>query len=283
VTTCPERGVLPLETVREVEAELQAAGVPSPRVDAEILVADVLGLSRSALYSSGHEVGDAQLARLRPLVDRRVAREPLAYVLGEWGFRHLLLKVDRRALIPRPETEVVVERCLEHLERIPEPRVLDLGAGSGAIALAIADEHPGARVVAVDSSEDALSLACENLARTGVDGRVQLRWGNLFDPVEGPFDLVVSNPPYVRPEEYDTLQPEIRLYEPVQAVVGAGVTSAIAAGARGVLAPGGWLVLECGDGQAEDLAAELRSLGYAAVRSTPDLAGRDRVVEGEWR
>jgi release factor glutamine methyltransferase len=283
VTTCPERAVLPLETVRAVEAELRAAGVPSPRVDAEVLAADVLGLSRSALYSSGHEVGARELARLRPLVDRRVAREPLAYVLGEWGFRHLLLKVDRRALVPRPETEVVVERCLVHLEAIAEPRVLDLGAGSGAIALAIADEHPGARLVAVDSSEDALALARENLGRVATNGRVELRRGNLFDSVEGPFDLVVSNPPYVRPEEYETLQPEIRLYEPVEAVVGAGVTSAVAAGARRVLTPRGWLVLECGDGQADDLAGELRELGYGAVRPTSDLAGRDRVVEGQWR
>ncbi|MEO8291215.1 MAG: peptide chain release factor N(5)-glutamine methyltransferase, partial [Gaiellaceae bacterium] len=241
---------MPLETVREVEAELRAAGVSSPRVDAEILVGEILGLSRSALYSSRREVTGAELARLRPLVDRRVAREPLAYVLGEWGFRHLLLKVDARALIPRPETEVVVERCLEHLERIAEPRVLDLGVGSGAIALAIADEHPGARVVAVDRSEAALALAGENRARTLTDGRVGLVHGNLFDAVEGPFDLVVSNPPYVLPEEYETLEPEIRLYEPAEAVVGAGVAETVAAGARAVLAPGGRLVLECGDGQA---------------------------------
>lgn len=282
MAACSERVVAPLDVVREVERELRAAGVPSPRVDAEILVADVLGLARSGLYSSAREVTGADLARLRPLVERRAAREPLAYVLAEWGFRHLSLKVDSRALIPRPETEIVVERCLAYLEALAEPRVLDLGAGSGAIALALVDEHPGARVLAVDSSEAALALAAENLARVEGDARVRLVHGNLLDGIVGPFDLVVSNPPYVSPEEYETLQPEIRLFEPVEALVGVGVGAAIAAGARFVLVPGGGLVLECGDGQAAGLAAELRDLGYADVLATPDLAGRDRVVEGAW-
>jgi release factor glutamine methyltransferase len=279
---CSEQSVMPLETVREVEGELRAAGVPSPRVDAEILVADVLGLARSGLYSSGRPVTAFEAEALRELVRRRLRREPLAYILGEWGFRRLLLKVDDRALIPRPETEVVVERCLTFLGDLPEPRVLDVGVGSGAIALAIVDEHEGARVVAVDSSEEALSLARENQARAGVNGRVRLVQGDLLSGVEGPFDLVVSNPPYVSPEEYETLQPEIRLYEPYEAVVGVGVGANVAAEARSLLRPAGRLVLECGDGQANELAAALRSLGYADVVATRDLAERDRVVEGSW-
>ena len=153
---------MPLDAVHEVEVELRAAGVPSPRVDAEILVADVLGIARSELYSSSSPVTSYERERLEELVRRRMRREPLAYILGEWGFRRLLLKVDDRALIPRPETEVVVERCLAFLDNFVEPRVLDVGVGSGAIALAIADEHLGAEVVAVDSSERALSLAREN-------------------------------------------------------------------------------------------------------------------------
>jgi release factor glutamine methyltransferase len=282
VTACPERLVVPLDAVHEVERELRVAGVPSPRVDAEILVADVLGIARSELYSSDLAVGEAELRRLRPLVARRAAREPLAYVLGEWGFRRLLLKTDARALVPRPETEVVVERCLDHLKGLSDPRALDVGVGSGAIALAIADEHPGARVVAVDSSAAALDLARENLARAAVNGRVQLVQGDLFGPVEGRFDLVVSNPPYVSPDDYEALQPEIRLYEPYEAVVGVGVAQVVAAQARGVLEPGGTLVLECGDGQAEELAASLGALGYTGVLKTRDLAGRERVVEGNW-
>jgi release factor glutamine methyltransferase len=273
---------MPLEAVRAVERELRAAGVPSPRVDAEILVAEVLGLTRSELYVSDRDVSDFEAARLRTLVDRRAAREPLAYILGEWGFRRLDLNVDDRALIPRPETEVVVERCLAFLQGLPAPRVLDVGVGSGAIALAIADEHPGARVLAVDSSSDALELARENHVRAGVNGRVRLVLGDLLTGVEGPFDLVVSNPPYVSPEEYDTLQPEIRLYEPYEAVVGVGVGRSIAGQTRRLLGPGGKLVLECGDGQGVVLAAALRELGYQDVVETPDLAGRDRVVEGTW-
>ena len=271
-----------LEAVRDLAATFGESGVPSPRVDAEILVAEVLGIARSELYADSREVSDDEAGRLESLAERRRAREPLAYILGEWGFRRLNLKVDRRALIPRPETETVVERCLLHLRDIPEPRVLDVGVGSGAIALSIADEHPGAKVVGIDYCSSALALAEENRARTAVDGRVQLQKSDLLDEVADSFDLVVSNPPYVSPEEYETLQPEIRLYEPRKAVIGVEVGAEIAREARSVLVPGGWLVLECGDGQCAHLAAELAGFGYTDVVQTPDLAGRDRVVEGRW-
>jgi release factor glutamine methyltransferase len=272
-------GLIPLDVVRDVARDLDEAGVPSPRVDAEHLVAHVLDLSRSELYSSELELAEPQASRLRALVERRRLREPLAYVLGEWGFRRLLLAVDRRALIPRPETEVVVERCLERLRGMSEPRVLDVGTGSGAIALAIADEHPSARVVAVDWAEDPLALARANVERTGANGRVELVHGHLLAGVEGPFDLVVSNPPYVLPDEFESLQPEIRLYEPRDALVGEGIGDEIARAARDVLRPGGWLVLESADGRSEALASALRGLGYEDVATTPDLAGRPRVVE----
>jgi release factor glutamine methyltransferase len=274
--------VTALEAVRDLAASFGESGVPSPRVDAEILVAEVLGITRSELYADGREVSDDEAGRLESLAERRRAREPLAYILGEWGFRGLNLKVDGRGLIPRPETEVVVERCLVHLRDIPEPRVLDVGVGSGAIALSIADEHPGAKVVGVDYCASALSLAEENRARTAVDGRVQLLKSDLLDEVAGQFDLVVSNPPYVSPDEYEGLQPEIRLYEPRKAVIGVEVGAEIAREARSVLVPGGWIVLECGDGQGAHLAAELEVFGYTDVVQTPDLAGRDRVVEGRW-
>jgi release factor glutamine methyltransferase len=271
--------VIPLDVVRGVAGELDEAGVPSPRVDAEHLVANVLELSRSELYSSDVELTEPQSSQLRTLVERRRRREPLAYVLGEWGFRRLMLAVDRRALIPRPETEIVVERCLDLLRGDDEPGVLDVGTGSGAIGLAIADEHPGARVVAVDRAEDALALARVNLERTGIDGRVELVHGHLLAGVDGPFDLVVSNPPYVLPDEFESLQPEIRLYEPRDALVGEGVGEEIARGARDVLRPDGRLVLESAEGRAEPLAAALRSLGYEDVTTTPDLAGRPRVID----
>jgi release factor glutamine methyltransferase len=274
--------VTALEAVRILAASLGERGVPSPRVDAEILVAEVLGSTRSGLYTADRELTNEESDRLESLAERRRAREPLAYILGEWGFRGLTVRVDRRALIPRPETEVLVERALERLSPAAEPHVLDVGVGSGAIALAIAEEHPGSSVLAVDSSSDALVLAAENLAASSVNGRVQLRQGDLLAGVSGPFDAVVSNPPYVTPEEYEGLQPEIRLYEPKDAVVGVGLAQRIADGARSILAPGGWLLLECGDGQAEDLATRLGQLGYRDVTRTRDLAGRERVVEGRW-
>jgi len=269
------------EAVLEVEQALGRAGVPEPRTDAELLVAHVLGVCRSTLMAMVRcELDDVKRARLRSLVERRRTREPLQYLLGEWGFRRLVLTVDGRALIPRPETEMVVERALAHIEDLEAPRVLDVGTGSGAIALAIADEHPGARVVALDLSSDALSLARENVERTGLGGRVELRQGDLVDGVRGPFDLVVSNPPYVRADELPALQPEVRDWEPEVALVGDGLTEAIAAGARRILAPGGGLVLEVAANSAEHVAGELRRLGYDDVGVTLDLSGRDRVVEG---
>jgi release factor glutamine methyltransferase len=261
--------------------ELRRAGVDTPTVDAEWLLAHTLSVSRSELQAfRSRELSADEERSFRACLERRARREPLAYVLGEWGFRRLTLSLDPRALVPRPETETVVERCLALLADVPKPRVLDVGVGSGAIALAIADEHPSAHVVGIDSSEAALTLAGENRVRSGVDGRVTLVHGDLLEGVEGRFDLVVSNPPYVGAEEWERLQPEIRLYEPRAALVGTAVGEAIARDAQALLVDGGVLVLEAGDGQAAGLAATLADLGYEDVAITPDLAGRDRVVEG---
>jgi release factor glutamine methyltransferase len=260
--------------------ELERAGVPSPRVDAEWLLAHALGISRTELYANGDEAPADRERLFRELVARRATREPLAYVLGEWGFRRLTLDVDQRVLIPRPETEAVVERCLELLADEAEPRVLDVGVGSGAIALAIADEHPGAKVLATENSPGALAVAEENRARAGLEDRVELVQGELFAGLEGPFDLVVSNPPYVRPEEVESLEPEVARFEPRDALVAHGVTEAIAERALPRLAAGAPLVLETADGEARAVAALLTGLGYADVRIGEDLAGRERVVDG---
>ena len=225
------------EALRLAEQELANAGVDAPRVDAELLLAHVLGVSRSGVYANGdHEVP----GRFQVLLGRRCKREPLAYVLGDWGFRQLTLKTDARALVPRPETEIVVERCLELLREEREPRVLDLGTGTGAIALALADEHPAARVTAVDSSSEALALARENAARLQLS--VEIKQGGFEVAAEG-WDLVVANPPYVAPEEWDGLQPEIREWEPRGALVGVGLHEQIARTAATRR-----LVLEVGDG-----------------------------------
>lgn len=261
---------------------LAGKGVPSPRVDSEHLVAKALGVSRLDLYlQHDRELTDGELAAARELVRRRGAREPLAYVLGEWGFRRLTLATDRRALIPRPETEIVVERCLAHLAGVDEPEVLDVGAGTGAIALAIVDEHPGARVTAIDASLDALALAAENAERNSL--HVDLSHHDLHDGLPGgPYDLVVSNPPYVLPEEIESLEPEVRDWEPRQALVGTGVTETIARSAPAVLRPGGWLVLEVADGGAAAASDVLMELGFKSVSRSLDLSERERVVEGRW-
>jgi release factor glutamine methyltransferase len=268
------------DTLRAAAAALSSAGSETPRLDAELLLAHVLGLSRTELYTSvDGPLRDDHVASFEAVLARRAAHEPLAYILGEWGFRRLTLTVDRRALVPRPETEIVVERCLALLAGLDRPRVLDVGVGSGAIALAIVDEHPGARVVGIDASDDALALAGENSDRAGLP--VELRRHDLFTGLpRGPWELVVSNPPYVRPEELDTLMPDVRDWEPRQALVDAGETEAIARRARSTLAPGGVLVLEVAPDRAARVAELLGELGYDDVRVTRDLAGRDRVVEG---
>jgi release factor glutamine methyltransferase len=264
------------EVLRAAAEYLERKGVDSPRLDAELLLARALGLARLDLYTQhDRPLSDDERAVARALVERRGGREPLAYILGDWGFRRLTLLTDARALVPRPETEIVVERALALIEHVEEPRVLDVGTGSGAIALAIASEHPGARVTATDSSHDALALARENGQRLNLD--VAFVETNLLDGVPGPFDLVVSNPPYVLPEE--ELRPELT-YEPRAALVDDGQTEAIADAARGLL--DGFLVLEVHEHRAGQVRALLTELGYAGVAVTRDLAERDRVVEAQW-
>ena len=259
---------------------LGGAGCETPRVDAEILLAHVLGTTRSRLRAEPDRLlSDEVLAALEELVARRERREPLAYVLGEWGFRRLTLKVDRRVLVPRPETEIVVGRCLSLIAGSNEPRVLDVGTGSGAIALAIADEYPGARVTGIDASADALAVARGNALNASLAVEL-LEWDLFTGLPAGPWDLIVSNPPYVRPNEIELLEPEVRDWEPRAALVGDGATEAVARGSSEVLGAGGALVLEVADGDASRVAELLRELGYTGVAVTRDLSGRDRVVEG---
>jgi release factor glutamine methyltransferase len=269
------------EVLRAAAGYLERKGIETPRLDAELLLAHSLGLSRLELYTQhDRPLSEAERAGARTLVERRGAREPLAYVLGEWGFRRLTLRTDSRALVPRPETEIVVERALALLEGVDGPRIVDVGTGSGAIALALAQERPDARVTATDISPDALALARENAERLAL--RVELVETTLVEGLAGPFDLVVSNPPYVAPAELDSLQPEVRDWEPRGAVVENGQTEALVGVAKDLLAPGGALVLECHEGKAQAVAELLRSAGYAGTKVTLDLTGRERVVEGRW-
>jgi release factor glutamine methyltransferase len=271
------------EAVSEGERRLEDVGVDTARLDAELLIEKALGLTRLELYlDPDRELSPEELGAYRELIERRARHEPAAYVLGEWGFRRLTLEVDPRVLIPRPGTEVVVEHCLAFLGEFPEPLVLDVGTGSGAIALAIADEHPGARVTAIDASQEAIEVAARNVERTGLGAQVTLLQRDLAEPLGGPYDLVVSNPPYVTDDELAELEPEIREWEPAVALVDRGQTDIVARAARQALRPGGRLVLEVGDGRGPAVATLLQELGYEDVCSAPDLTGRDRVVGGRW-
>jgi release factor glutamine methyltransferase len=254
------------EALAEAEGRLAAAGVETPRVDAEWLVAHLLGTTRSGL--AAHV--DDEVEGLEPLLRRREAREPLAYVLGEWGFRRLTLKTDARALVPRPETETLVERALALAAGIERPRILDVGVGSGAIALALKDERPDACVTGVDVSADALSLARENAERLRLD--VELRHADGAAVAAEGWDVVVANPPYV--ETLDDAQQELR-WEPDVALLGSGEHERLACAARAR-----FVVFEVGDGQAQDVAEMLGRLGCSEVAITADLTGRARVVEG---
>ena len=270
------------DALRSATEELARNGVATAAIDAEWLVGKAVGLSRSRLAVERDRVlGEEERRLVGELVGRRAAREPLAYVLGEWGFRRLTLKLDARALVPRPETEVTVERCLALLDGVAEPTVLDVGTGSGAIALALADEHPGVRVTAIDSSEDALALARENVEAHGFGERIELVHADAASGLPGgPYDLVVSNPPYVLEEELPGLAPEVVSWEPRGALVDRGQTELVARQARAVLVAGGRLVLETHWAGAPAVAALLAGLGYTDVETTRDLAGRERVVEG---
>ena len=267
------------EVLRAATDYLAARGVENPRLDSERLLARALGLTRMELYTQhDRPLTEAERAAARELVQRRGRREPLAYVLGDWDFRRLTLATDARALVPRPETEIVVERCLALLESVETPRIVDVGTGGGAIALALKNERPDARVTATDISAAALTLARENAARNGLD--VELIETDLLAGLAGPFDLVVSNPPYVLADELGALEPEVRDWEPELALVDAGQTATLAAAARDVL--DGWLVLEVHERLAGEVAALLGALTYRPVTISLDLAERERVVEARW-
>ena len=254
------------EALAEAERRLAAAGVETPRVDAEWLVAHILGTTRSGLAGRL----DDEVDGLEPLLARRATREPLAYVLGEWGFRRLTLKTDARALVPRPETETLVERALALVAETERPRILDVGVGSGAVALALKDERPDAEVTGVDVSAEALELARENAERLGLE--VELRHGDGAEAAAEGWDVVVANPPYV--ESLEDVQPELR-WEPSLALLGRGEHERLARAASAR-----FVVFEVGDGQAHDVAEMLETTGWRDVNVTEDLGGTKRVVEG---
>lgn len=264
--------------VRELVADcarlLEAAGCDTPRLDAELLVAEALQVSRAALVTESERAVGDELAQLGGLVCRRCGREPMAYILGRKEFRHLTLSVDPRVLIPRPETELLVELGLS----LPAgSRVLDVGTGSGAIALALKDERPDLDVWGSDVSDEALAVARANSERLGLD----VRWlqADLLDGVPRGFDAVLANLPYVASDE--VLQPEIEDYEPVWALrAGADGLDQIRRLAAQAASQVPLLALEIGSDQGAAVRQLLTRAGYAAVEVLRDLAGHERVVVG---
>lgn len=267
---------------------LAARGVEGGRLDAEHLLAEVVGVGRLQLYLDfDRPLTPVELDGFRPLLRRRAKREPLQYILGHQPFRELDLEVSPRVLIPRPETEVLVGEVLEWASATGrrDLTALDVGTGSGAIALSLAFEGAFASVLATDVDEEAVGLARRNRDAAGLAERVELRVGGLFEPVrEGErFDVVVSNPPYVAESEEGTLQPEVIDWEPRAALFGGpdglGVLRALTGGAARALRPGGLLALEVGAGQAAPVVRMLEdTTQYEEIRVRRDYAGKERVV-----
>jgi release factor glutamine methyltransferase len=273
-----------LEIIKKTTDFLAAKGVESARLNAELLIGHALGMKRMALYLQFERLlGEPELEKIRPLVRRRSLREPLQYILGETEFHGLKLKVDRRALIPRPETELLVESVIA-ASLVPPGAILDLGTGSGAIALALAQKFTDAKVTATDVSEDALALARENAVLTGLQERVGFVASNWFTnlPAEVRFDVIVANPPYLTAAETAQTAPEVRGHEPGSALTAADEGLAdlrtIIGQARSFLAVGGLLALETGIAQHVELLRLAAAAGFARTESRPDLTGRDRFV-----
>lgn len=260
--------------------------VDAPRLTAEVLLAHVLKTGRVRLYVDlDRPLEKDELATFRALIERRMAGEPTQYLTGVREFYNRPFKVDPRVLIPRPETELLVEACLQRLPKGAPSRVLDVCVGSGCIAISIAAERPQATVYATDLSPDAVALARENAEALKVADRVTILQGSLFTPLppDARFDVVVSNPPYIATAEIDTLSAEVRR-EPRMALDGGadGLTliRRVAEGARGHLVPGGLLAMEIGETQGAALIGILQAAGYADVRVEKDLERRDRMAFG---
>lgn len=274
-----------LEIIKKTSDFFAARGIDSPRLNAELLIGHALGLKRMQLYLQFERLlTEPELEKIRPLVRRRGQHEPVQYIIGETEFCGLSLKVDRRALIPRPETELLVELAAGAMSA-PPSRILDLGAGSGAIALAFAKRFPDATVTGVDSSDDALALARENAAATGLAARATFIKSNWFDGLsaDARFELIVGNPPYLSPEETAATSSEVREYEPVAALTGAGADGAgdllaIVQQAPQRLAPGGLLALETGMDQHATLLTACTAAGFKRAESREDLTKRDRYI-----
>jgi release factor glutamine methyltransferase len=268
-------------------ASLAAAGIESAQLDAQLLLAAAAHVDRAALLSGSVDLSPKTLAQFAPMMARRTAREPVAYILGRREFYSLEFEVNREVLIPRPQTETVVDVALEFIADHPRARVLDLGTGSGAIAVALAVNAPEVNVVASDIWRPALALARHNAVSVKVAERIGFVAADVFErldaePTLGKFDLLVSNPPYIVDDQVARLEAEVRNFEPLVALRGGpdglDFFRRIAAGVKSHLERGGLLVLEVGAGQDSAVAAILAAAGMHPAAVIKDLDGIARVV-----
>lgn len=281
----------PGQTVAEIlhtATAMLSRNSDSPRLDAELLLEHVTGLARTQFHAAPERQLPPQAGwSFQQLVKRRMQGEPIAYIRGHQEFWSLLFEISPAVLIPRPETELVVERALHHLDKQAQLRVLDLGTGSGAIALAIASERAHVRMTAIDVSADALAIAARNAARLQIANVrfLQSNWYAALREDETRYDVIASNPPYIATDDPD-LHPLVRRFEPTAALIpgpsGLEAIKAIIAGASQHVRSGGWLILEHGWKQSAYVRDLLVRAGFAHVRSHADLAGHERVSEGQW-
>lgn len=275
------------EILREAAKALEAADIPSARLDAEVLLSSCLGCERLNFYKNPDKtVSQMQLGAFRNLIARRLQWEPVAYITGRKEFWSFTLEVNSSVLIPRPDTEILVEEAVDichNFTSIPV-RILDIGTGSGAIALALASEIDDAKVMATDISAAALALAQKNAAALGLKERIDFRQGNLFEPVDGLFDLIVSNPPYIALMEYEELPVSVKAFEPREALLsgesGLEFYEKLIHSAPAYLKKNGWLLLEIGAKQEKGIRIILKASGfYKSIKMLRDYAGLPRVIK----
>jgi len=274
----------PAELVHRAGDYLDRHGVESPVPTAELLLANTLGTDRAGLYVRTQDVSAAEARSFGRALCVRCAGTPVQHITGEQPFRRLVVTVRPGVFIPRPETEIVVERALALIHDLEHPIVVDVGTGTGAIALSIGDEHPGSILWATDLSADARRLASDNADRAGV--ALNVVQGDLLaglpPALRGRVDLVVSNPPYVDASARETLPPEVLADPPLALFGDPALYGRLAVEAATWLRPGGVLVVEIGETRGDDTAAGFREAGFADIEVAPDLAGRDRVVSARW-
>jgi release factor glutamine methyltransferase len=275
------------DILNESTKTLEAADIPSARLDAEVLLSFCLGCDHLEFYKNPDmTISETQLAAFRNLIARRLQWEPVAYITSRKEFWTFVLEVNNAVLIPRPDTEIIVEEAVNICRKIDssEIKILDIGTGSGAIAIALAKEMPHAKVVATDISEAALKLAQKNAAALGLKDKIDFRLGNLFEPVDGIFDIIICNPPYISAKDYEELPAGVKNYEPREALwaVKSGLEfyEKLVYQAAVFVQKNGWLLLEIGAKQEAGVREIMEDTGfYDSIEMSRDYAGLPRVIK----